>query len=103
MKSVIGETNLKGVTRRRDAVVLHRARIGHTHLTHCFLLKAEDQPQCDSCHSALSVRHVLIDCPNLAASRKKFFNVNSLGELFSHFPCFNILNFLREVGLYQRF
>jgi ribonuclease HI len=103
IKKTIGETKFQGISKRRDEVVLHRARIGHTHLTHCYLLKAEDQPQCDSCHSALSVRHVLIDCPNLAAARKKFFNVNSLGELFSHFPCFNILNFLREVGLYQRF
>jgi ribonuclease HI len=103
IKKVIGITKFNGITKRRDEVVLHRVRIGHTHLTQCYLLKAEDQPQCDSCHSALSVKHILIDCPNLAASRKKFFNVNSLGELFSHFPCFNILNFLREVGLYQRF
>ena len=103
IKSVIGETNLKGVTRRRDAVVLHRARIGHTHLTHCFLLKGEDQPQCNSCNSALTVRHILLDCPHLQNSRKKYFNVGSLSELFSHFSVFNVLNFLQETGFYQRF
>jgi ribonuclease HI len=103
IKSVIGETNLKGVTRRRDAVVLHRTRIGHTHLTHCFLLKGEDQPQCNSCNSALTVRHILLDCPHLQNARKKYFNVGSLSELFSHFSAFNILNFLQETGFYQRF
>ena len=31
---------------RREESVLTRIRIGHTHLTHCFLLKGEDHPQC---------------------------------------------------------
>ena len=34
---------------RREESVLARIRIGHTHLTHCFLLKGEDPPQCIAC------------------------------------------------------
>ena len=31
---------------RHEESVLARIRIGHAHLTHCFLLKGEDPPQC---------------------------------------------------------
>ena len=42
IKPFIGETKLKSVTNRRDEVVLHRARIGHTFLTHSYLLKKRE-------------------------------------------------------------
>jgi len=103
IKKTVGITNFSEITRRRDEIVLHRARIGHTHLTHCYLLKAEEQPQCHSCHCALSVQHILVCCPYLNGCRQKYFNVSSLSELFSHFSVFKILSFLRETGFYQRF
>jgi kelch-like protein 2/3 len=103
IKNTIGDTKLTGIARRRDEVVLHRARIGHTHLTHCYLLKAEDQPQCSFCHCALTVQHILIACPHLNDTRHKHFNVGSLKELFSNVSVFRILNFLIDCGFYQRF
>jgi kelch-like protein 2/3 len=103
IKNTIGDTKLTGIARRWDEVVLHRARIGHTHLTHCYLLKAEDQPQCSSCHCALTVQYILIACPHLNDTRHKYFNFGSLKELFSNVSGFIILNFLRECGFYQRF
>src|SRR5437868_957743 len=50
IKKTIGDTKFGGIVKRRDEIVLHRALIGHTYLTHCYLLKDEDQPQCASCH-----------------------------------------------------
>ena len=47
IKKTIGDIRFKGITKHRDEFVLHRAHIGHTHLTHCYLLKAEDQPLCE--------------------------------------------------------
>jgi RNase H len=35
---------------RRDEVTIHCLRIGHTHLTHSYLLHKENPPQCDFCH-----------------------------------------------------
>jgi len=32
IKNTIGDTKLTGIARHRDEVVLHRARIGHTHI-----------------------------------------------------------------------
>ena len=43
--------------RRRDDVVLCRARIGHAYFTNGYLLRGELQPMC--CNTRLTVRHVL--------------------------------------------
>ncbi|ELT96755.1 hypothetical protein CAPTEDRAFT_23017, partial [Capitella teleta] len=47
---------------RRGEIVLARARIGHSHLTHGYLLRREVAPFCIPCQSLLSVKHILIDC-----------------------------------------
>jgi ribonuclease HI len=103
IKGVVGETKFACTLKRRDELVLHRARIGHTHLTHCYLLKAEDQPQCIPCQCSFSVEHILLQCSDFAYSRQKYFNVGSLQELFNTIPVFKILDYLREIELYQRF
>src|SRR3989441_7366721 len=83
IKPIIGETKLKSVTNRRDEVVLHRARIGHTFLTHSYLLKKENSSDCSSCHCLLTVQHILIDCPNYQHIRAKYFTSHNLHDLFS--------------------
>ena len=49
-------------TVRREEIVLCRLRLGHTRLTHSFLLDREPRPECAHCNCYLSVRHLLIDC-----------------------------------------
>jgi len=97
IKEMIRETKFKGVSKRRDELVLHRARIGHTYLMHCFILKKEDQPQCIPCQCVLSVEHILLTCPEFAQSRQKYFNVGSLKDLFSKTSSVKILNFVRKI------
>ena len=51
---------------RRSSIVLTRLRIGHTFLTHRYLLTsgAERQvPQCSNCNVGITVKHILVDCP----------------------------------------
>ena len=43
---------------RREKVVISRLRIGHTRLTHSFILKQEPQPRCFTCQRTCTVRHV---------------------------------------------
>ena len=38
---------------RHDRVVINRLRIGHTRPTNSYLLKGENQPECQACQSAL--------------------------------------------------
>ena len=74
--------------------------IGHTKLTHSFILKQE-QPQCLTCQMPCTVKHVLIECRTFALVRKRFFKVNSLINLFENIKIDDILS-LQVTGSYQK-
>ena len=79
-----------------------RLRLGHSHLTHSFLLKREDPPFCVGCHQHITIKHVLLDCIEFSDVRPRFYNVNGLNELFGQVPPDVILSFLKEIGLYMK-
>ena len=56
---------------RREEVTLCRLRTGHTHGTHGYLLCGGDSPVCPRCDAELTVRHVLLDCPQLEGERAR--------------------------------
>ncbi|XP_058827599.1 uncharacterized protein LOC131687523 [Topomyia yanbarensis] len=51
--------------------VLTRLRIGHTRLTHDFLLKKTSPPVCDCCGIVVDVRHVILHCRKYDDVRRK--------------------------------
>lgn len=102
VKPALGETKLHNIFKQRDEIVLHR-QIGHPYLTHAHLLKQENGPDCPSCQCLLTVQHILIDCPSYAAIRKKYYNAVSLFKLFESVPPVNIVNYLKEIKLYNAF
>ena len=102
IKKTIGDTKFGGIVKRRDEIVLHRALIGHTYLTHCYLLKDEDQSQCAACNCALTVKHIIINCPDLQIPKINILVSGPLWSFFSNFPLFITLNFLRDIGFYRR-
>ena len=48
--------------RRREEIVPCHLRIGHSFLTHRYLLAGEDPPECISCQENLTVDHILLHC-----------------------------------------
>ena len=86
---------------RRDAVILRRLRIGHTRLTHQYLLTREEPPQCPSCYCALTAVHILLECQQYNTVRQKYFSVSTLKELFDTVSSCDILSFLRDIRLYS--
>jgi len=50
---------------RYDSVLLNILRIGHSRLTHSYLLSGDDPPTCQSCGIPLTVKHILVECTNL--------------------------------------
>jgi hypothetical protein len=85
----------------RDELIIHRLRIGHTHLTHSHLLKRENAPICIVCQSALTVEHLLIYCTTFAVIRHKYFgSPPTLQELFKKIPSQNSLDFIKGAGVY---
>ena len=69
---------------RREHVVISRLRIGHTRLTHAFILKQGPQPQFLTCQTTCTVKHILIECRAFAVIRKLLFKVNILTDLFEN-------------------
>ena len=74
---------------RREEVVLTHLRIGHTRLTHSYLLEQEDQPLCISCNEPFTVKHFLINCIEFSRVRSQFFQTNDLRYLFEDVPADN--------------
>ena len=101
VKPALGKTKLYNLTTRRDEVVLHRLRIGHTYLTHSYLLKQDNNPDCSTCKCLLTVQHILLECPNYNFIRVKYFQATSLYDLFNKVPLVHIINYLKEIKLYK--
>ena len=91
---------------RRRETALCRLRIGHTRLTHGFLMSQDPPPFCEDCLVPLTVRHLLVECPSLGETRFRFFSDcrdrqgnyllrEILGESFNEM---NLFGFIEEVG-----
>ena len=89
-------------TNRREEIILARLRIGHSHITHSYLLKGEEEPQCIPCNAPLTVNHIFVDCVDLAPTRQRYFPVDSLTTLFDPVKFESVFNFLKEVHLYKK-
>ena len=87
---------------RKEEVIIHRMHIGHTKLTHQYLLTGKEQPRCSHCQHLLSVKHILMDCKHLEQSRIKYFKLNSLKELFESTHPKKILEYLKDINLYSK-
>ena len=89
-------------TNRREEIILARLRIGHSHITHSYLLKGEEEPQCIPCNAPLTVNHIFVDCVDLAPTRQRYFHVDSLTTLFDTVKFESVFDFLKEVHLYKK-
>ena len=82
---------------RREETILARLRIGQTHMTHSHLLEGVELPECFPCDTTLSVKHLLIECTNLAPYRDKYFHADSLRTLFDAVKLESLFDFLKIV------
>ena len=60
---------------RREEMVLSRLRLGHSRLTHSFLLDRSARPECDRCQCYMSVGHILLECRKYIIPRQKIIQV----------------------------
>ena len=87
---------------RRDQVVLNRLRIGHSYVTHNYLLKNEDPPFCYACDQNFTVKHILLECCDFLHIRNKYYKANDLQDLFQNVNIHFVFAFLKEIGLYYK-
>lgn len=87
-----------------DQRVLTRLRIGHTRITHEFLLKRTCPPVCDCCGTTLDVRHLILECRKYDEARRQHcIDPTSLRVALS---CDSeneekLLKFLRDTNIYK--
>ena len=103
--------NYSNMARPRQ-VALCRLRIGHTRLTHGYLMAGDLQPFCDDCLVPLTVRHLLVECPSLAELRVRYLKEAQgedgsyvLAKIIGESACFNdcgVFKFLSEAGLLEK-
>ena len=67
---------------RKDNTVINRLHIGHSYLTHSFILRKEEAAVCVACNAVITVKHILIECADLLEIRKTYFEEKSLYSLF---------------------
>ena len=98
----VGEWSHCNRKSRREEVLLARLRIDHSHLTHSYLLKGEDAPQCHLCGERLTIKHLLVDCQHLTRIRENFYRARSLKDIFRTCDASAIINFVRHLGLLKK-
>ena len=87
---------------RKENTVSNRLHIGHSYLTHSFVLWKEEAPVCVACNAVITVKHILIECADLLEIRKKYFEEKSLYSLFRNVIPEIIFDFLREIGVFYK-
>ena len=102
VKPVLGDWQSSYRRCRKDEVVLCRARIGHTHLTHSYILRKDPPSLCEHCQCILTVRHILVECNHFAQESKDIFGIRDVVESFRFHPTLIVL-FLKQIELYYKF
>ena len=86
----------------KDQRTLTRLRIGHTWLSHGYLLHKEDQPRCQYCNDILTADHIIRNCAGYDETRTKY-NITGL-EIYNNTETNerNLLEFLKETELLNK-
>ena len=88
---------------RRIETALSRLRVGHTNITHSYLMQSQaNPPECDVCRELLTVKHLLLKCRKYAPIRNKHFTRPSLSDMLAegeNFDIDKITRFLKDTGL----
>ena len=76
--------------------------IGHSFITHSFLLKGEEPPMCIGCDQHLAIEHILLTCSDFIEMRESHFTAQSLRMLFQDISPEKIFNFLKEINIFGK-
>ena len=103
----VGPFDVQGLSRKEETII-HRLRIGHTRLTHSYLMEQRGRfktpPICKFCNdpdTIMSVKHILIECQEFYYQRLDFYLVPSMQYLFENVPLSTIIDFVKEIEIYK--
>ena len=82
-------------TDRKEETVMARLHIGHSFITHSFILKGEEPPVCIGCDKRLTIEHILLTCSGFIEMRES--------HCFRIFRLRRFFNFLKEINIFGKF
>ena len=101
IKPLIGEQPSASRSVRKEEVVMSRLRLGHSYLTHSYLLKGEPPPECLTCQCRLTIEHVLVECIEYDFFRPIYFgNHVILKDIFDNVSADAIISFMKRTHLF---
>ena len=86
-----------GVTPKNEKVIT-RILLGHSHLTHSYLLYKKGKPECEHCACFLTLPHVLYNCPLYSVERI----LHGISTETVYTKPGNLVNFLVSTNLIER-
>jgi len=85
---------------RHEETMVTRVRIGHTRITHSYLMRRELKPRCETCNCELTVNHIFLECPTYHNARTKAnINASSLKDALGPGQEKTIINFIKMADL----
>ena len=102
VKPTLGEWYPSYWSIRREEVIITSLRIGHSHLTHSWLLAKEDAPECIQFYEYLTMKHILLDCIDFQPIHDKHYSADNMHNLFDTVRIDSIIAFVKEIGLYNK-
>ena len=85
---------------RKSQKIITRLRIGHTHLTHSYLINKEQRSLCNFCDCYVSTEHLLVNCPKFTSERSSLNLSNTIKELLSDKnQCEKTIQFCKKINV----
>ena len=89
--------------------MLCRLRVGHTRVTHEWILKGDRPPMCRHCLDPLTVRHILVECVSFSLLTSTIYpqtanmsEINALKHILGeNNKTYDINPFLKQMGCYN--
>ena len=105
----IGKKIFSNFHSRIDEIKFTRIRLGHTRLTHSYLLTGDQVPLCTTCNCIYTIRHMLRLCPKFRNERKNHFgrftlSIQSTKEILDRKNINknkSLINFLKATNLFS--
>ena len=83
-------------------MVINRLQIGQTHATHAHLLDDDDEAVCMTCYTSLTVKHIVIECPQFNHLCQQYRFGSTLKDLFNNTSVNDIIAFIKNTQFYNR-
>ena len=106
VKRDVGAWNSSYNKNRRLETALCRLRIGHTNITHTYLMEGNTNPPiCVRCRVPITVKHLLVQCRKYDVIRNKYFNNATLADMLTETSSYSpsrLLRYLKETELLNK-